>query len=112
MIDFLAGLGAVGELRMMLRVVQRQRPAVGRDVADQTLADPQARRVDSRGVQALGCEQLKDFARAQQVDRADLGHHLVGDQTNDLAQRHFDGLGTRHRVPEPLEEHSRSGQGS
>ena len=111
-IDFLAGLGAIGELRMMLGIVERQRPAMGGDVADQTLADPQARGMDGRRVEALGCEQFQHLARPQQVDRADLGHHFVGDQAHDLAQRHFDGLGTRHRVPEPLEEHSRSGQGS
>lgn len=112
MVNLLAGLGAVGKLRMVLGIVERQRPAVRRDVADQALADPEPRAMHGRGVEALGREQFQHFARAQQIDRADLGDHLVGDQTHDLAQRHFDGLGTRHRVPEPLEEHSRSGQGS
>src|SRR5262249_31055529 len=52
------------------------------------------------------------LAGAQQVDRADLGDHLVGDQAHDLAQGFLGRATTRHRVPEPLEEHSRSGQGS
>ena len=112
MVDFLARLGAIGELRVVLRIVERQRPPMGGDVAHQALADPEARAVDGRGVEALRGEQFQHLAGAQQVDRADLRHHLVGDQSHDLAQRHFDGLGTRHRVPEPLEEHSRSGQGS
>ena len=112
MVDLLARLRAVGELRMALRVGQRQRPVMGGDVADQALADPQARAVHGRGIEALGGEQFQHFAGPQQVDRADLGHHLVGDQAHDLAQRVLDGLGTRHRVPEPLEEHSRSGQRS
>jgi hypothetical protein len=112
MVDFFTGLGTIGVLRMVLRIVERQRTAVGGDVADQALTDPQSRAVDGRGVEALGREQFQHFARPQQVDRADLGHHLVGDQAHDFAQRDFDGLGTRHRVPEPLEEHSRSGQGS
>ena len=97
---------------MALRVGERQRPGVGGDVADQALADPQAGAVHGRGIEALGGEQLQHLAGAQQVDRADLGHHLVGDQAHDLAQRLLDGVGTRHRVPEPLEEHSRSGQRS
>ena len=101
-IDLLAGFRPVGELRMALRVVERQRPGVGRDVADQALADPQARAVHGRRIEALGGEQLEHLAGAQQVDRADLGHHLVGDQAHDLAQRVLDGVGTRHRVPEPL----------
>ena len=72
---------------MALRVVERQRPGVGGDVADQALADPQARAVHGRGIEALGGEQLEHLAGAQQVDRAHLGHHLVGDQAHDLAQR-------------------------
>jgi hypothetical protein len=111
-IDFLTRLGAIGELWMGLRVVERQRPAVGRDVADETLADPEAGTVHRRGIEALRREQFQHLAGAQQVDRADLGHHLVGDQAHDLGERVLDGTRTRHRVPEPLEEHSRSGRWS
>ena len=71
---------------MALCVVQRQRSAVRCDIAHQALADAQARAVHRRGIEALGGEQLEDFAGAQQVDRADLGHHLVGDQAHDFAQ--------------------------
>ena len=111
-IDLLARLRTVGELRMALRVVERQRPGVRGDVADQALADPQARAMHGRGIEALGGEQLEHLAGAQQVDRAHLGHHLVGDQAHDFAQGFLGRTTTRHRVPEPLEEHSRSGQGS
>ena len=112
MVDLLTRFRAIGELRMALRIVERQRTGVRGDVADQALADPQARAMHGRGIEALGSEQLEDFAGAQQVDRADLGHHLVGDQAHDLAQGFLGRGATRHRVPEPLEEHSRSGQGS
>ena len=112
MVDLLTRFRAIGELRMALRVVERERPGVGGDVADQALADPQARAMHGRGIEALGGEQLEHFAGAQQVDRAHLGHHLVGDQAHDLAQGFLGRGATRHRVPEPLEEHSRSGQGS
>ena len=111
-IDLLTRLRAVGELRMGLRVVERQRPGMRGDVADQALADPQAGAMHGRGIEALGGEQLEHLAGAQQVDRAHLGHHLVGDQAHDFAQGFLGRTTTRHRVPEPLEEHSRSGQGS
>jgi hypothetical protein len=78
-IDLLAGLGTVGVLRMGLRVVEGERPGVRRDVADQALADPQARAVHGGRIEALGGEQLEHLAGAQQIDRADLGHHLVGE---------------------------------
>ncbi len=97
---------------MGLRVGQRERPRVRGDVADQALADPQPGAVHGLGIQALGGEQLEHLAGAQHVDRADLGHHLVGDQAHDLAEGFLGRTATRHRVPEPLEEHSRSGQGS
>ena len=41
-VDFLTGFRAVGELRMALRVVERQRPGVGGNVAHQAFADPAA----------------------------------------------------------------------
>ena len=40
-IDFLAGFRAVGELRMALGVVERQRPLMSGDIAHQALAHPQ-----------------------------------------------------------------------
>ena len=42
----LTRLRAIGELWMGLRVFQRQRARIGGDIADQTLADPQAGSVD------------------------------------------------------------------
>src|SRR5690349_14871671 len=97
---------------MALRVVERERTAMSSDIAHQALADSQASAVHGRRIEALGCKKLKHLACTQDVDRANLGHHLIGDQAHDLAQRLFGGDATRHRVPEPLEEHSRSGQGS
>ena len=97
---------------MGLRIVERQRPAMGRDVANETFTDPEPGAVHRRGIEALGGEQFQHLAGTQQVDGTDLGHHLVGNQAHDFGQRILDGTGTRHRVPEPLEEHSRSGRWS
>ena len=111
-VDLLARLRTVGELRMA--PAHRRAPAAGRA---RRCRRPGPRRpagacVHGRGIEALGGEQLEHLAGAQQVDRAHLGHHLVGDQAHDLAQGFLGRATTRHRVPEPLEEHSRSGQGS
>ena len=111
-IDFLTRFRPVGKLRMALRIVERQRAAMGCNVTHQTFADAQPRAVHGVGIEALGREQLEHFARAQQVDRAHFGDHFVGHHAHDFAQCFLDGTGTRHRVPEPLEEHSRSGQRS
>ena len=47
-IDLLTRFRAVGELRMALRIVERSGRAVRGDVADQALADPQARAMHRR----------------------------------------------------------------
>jgi len=78
MVDFLAGLGAIGKTRMRLRVRQGERPRRRGDHPDQTLTDPQPGPVHRFGPQALGREQLEDLARPQDVSRADLGDHLGG----------------------------------
>ena len=111
-IDLFAGFRPVGELWVGLRVGEGQRPTMGGNVTDQTFAHPEARAMHGRRIKTLGGEQLQHLAGAQQVDGADFGHHLVGNQARNLPERDLDRVGTRHRVPEPLEEHSRSGRRS
>ena len=85
-VDLLAGLRPIGEVGMALRVGERQRPGCGGDVADQALADPQPGAVHRLGLQALGGEQLEHLAGAHDVGRADLGHHVGGDDADDLVE--------------------------
>ncbi len=102
MVDLLTRFRTIGELRVALRIVERKRTGVRGDVTDQALADSQACPMHGRRVEPLGSEQLEDFTGAQQIDRADLGDHLVGDQTHDFSQGFLGRGATRHRVPEPL----------
>ena len=71
---------------MRLRVGQRQRPRRRGDDADQALADPQPRAVHGLRPQALGGEQLEHLAGAHDVGRADLGHHVGGDDADDAVE--------------------------
>ena len=50
---------------------------------DQTLADPQPGAMHRLGAQPLGREQLEHLAGAHHIGRADLGHHLGGDDAHD-----------------------------
>ena len=109
MIDLLAGLRAVGEVGMGLRLGQRQRPRMGRDVADQALADAQPRLVHRLGLQALGGEQLQHLAGAHDVGRADLGHHVGGDDGDDLVEPFLRLAAAGHHIAEAAEEQTGSG---
>ena len=86
MVDFLAGLGPIGKVRMRLRVRQRERPRRRSDHPDQALADPQPRPVHRFGPQPLGGEQLEHLARPQDVSRADLGDHFGGNDPHNLLE--------------------------
>jgi len=97
---------------MGLRLGQRQRPLMRGNVADQAFADPQPGAMHRRGIEALGGEQLEHLAGPHHVDRADLGHHLGCDHAHDVVEALLRCTRTRHRIPEPLEEHSRPGDRS
>ena len=96
---------------MMLRVRQRQGPRVAGDVADQAFADAQTGLVHGLLLQALGGEQLQDLAGAQQIDGADLRHHLAGDQLDRLVEPQLRRAAARHHVAQALEQHARAGRG-
>ena len=106
-IDFLAGFRPEGEKGVVLRVGQVERPGVGGDIADQPLADAQAGLVHRRRLQSLGGEQFQDLAGALHVDRAHLGHHVGGDDDDDLIQAYLGGAGARHDVAHPRQQASR-----
>ena len=70
----LAGLGPVGEGRMLGSLGEVEDAPFGGDRADQSLAHAQAGDVHRFLAQAVGGEQLEDVV-AQQIDRADLAAH-------------------------------------
>ena len=83
----LAGLRAVGEGRMALRVRQVLHRGRRRRDADDALAHPQPRAPDRVRIEALCRGQFQRVAVAHRVDGAHLGRHLGGDQHREVLQR-------------------------
>ena len=90
--QLLAGLGAIGEFGMARGLGEVEHRDLLGDRADQALAHRQLGDVDRALVEADGGEQL-ERAVAQQVDRADLARHRLGDDVDDLVE-----LGLRARL--------------
>ena len=85
MIDLLAGLRPVREVRVALRLGQIDHAAMGGDQADQALADPQPGAVHGARAQPFGREQLEILA-AQHVRRADFGDDVGRDHAHHAIQ--------------------------
>ena len=83
---FLAGLRAVGEGGMVLRIRQVHHLAGGGAQPDDALADAEPGAADGLRVEALGRDQLQDLAGARGVDRADLAHQLGRHQVDEFLQ--------------------------
>ena len=70
---------------MLGRFGEVEDSAFGGDGADQALAHPQLGDVHRFLAQAVGREQL-ELVVAQQIDRADLAAHRLGDQVDDAVE--------------------------
>ena len=105
-VNLLARLRQIGEGRMLLRVRKVQRPCAGRDRADETLAEPQLRKVNRARVQTLGGVQLEHGIGAQDVERAHLGHHVLGDVADDLVEPLLWPKRFRHELPQPSQQYA------
>ena len=107
-VDLLAGLGPVGEGRVVLGVGRGERLGLRGDQADEALAHPHGRQVDGVRVQALGGEELERAVVAQHVERADLGDHVGGDQDDDLVEAVLRRHRLRHDFAQPAQQHART----
>ena len=104
MIDFFAGLRAERERRMALRVVEVERGRFARDQADQALMRAQHGAVDRVAVEAFGGVELERVIDAQHIGRADLRHHVGGDQHHDLVEAFLSADLLRHGFAEPSQQ--------
>ena len=104
LIDLFTRLGLVGKRRMMLRVGERQRLGAGGDEADQALPRPHGGQMHGFPVEPLGGEQLERPVRAHDIERANLRHHVRGDQDHDAVQARLCGDGLRHDLAEPPQQ--------
>ena len=55
-------------------------------IADQAFADPQPGAMHGLRPQPFGGEELQHLAGAHDIGRADLGHHVGGDDAHDLVE--------------------------
>ena len=107
---FFAGFRPVGEMRMALRIREAERPRMGRDVADQAFADPEAGAMHGRGIEALRGEEFEPLARAQHVDRAHFCDQVAGDDAHDFVEALLGGARPRHHVAQPFQHQPRAGK--
>ena len=108
MVDLFAGLGAEREGRMVLRVGEVERFRLARHQADEALVLAQHGEVHGLRVEALGGVQFERAVDAQHVERADLRHHVGGDQHDDLVQAFLRADRFRHHFAEPAQQHART----
>ena len=83
----LAGFRAVGEGGMVLRVRHVHHRAGGGAQADDALTHAQPRTADGFLVQAFGCREFQDVARARDVDRAHFADQFGGDKLDQRGER-------------------------
>ena len=103
-VDLLAGLGPVGESRMVLGVGLVDGHGELGAAPDQALAAHHEGVVHGGRVEALGGEQLERAVLALEVDGADLGHHHAGDLAHDAVEA---GLAVRrlgHDLAQPAQD--------
>jgi len=104
MVDLFAGLRPIGKVGVGLRVGEGERSRSRRYHPDKSLADPQPSPMDRFWSQPLGREKLKDLSRAHHVSRADLGHHLRGDDSDDAVEPLLGAARARHDVAKAAQE--------
>ena len=93
---------------MMLRVGQRQRFGAGGDKTDEALAGPHGRQMDGFTVEAFGREQLHGAVGAHDIERADLRHHVGGDEDDDAVEARLSCDGLRHDLAKPPQQQTGS----
>ncbi len=97
-------LRSISEIRMRLGVGQGERPCGRRDRPNETFANAQPRAVNRFRAQPLGGKQFEDLARPHDIDRADFGHHLHGDDLNNPVEAVLGASRSCHDVAESAHE--------
>ena len=95
---------------MRLRVGQVDGARLARDQADQALVRAHHGVVHGVAVEALGGVELERGVDAQHIDRADLRHHVGGDQHHDLVEAFLRADRLRHDFAEPAQQHARTAE--
>ena len=109
-VDLFAGLRQVGEGRMRLSVGKIERPGAGRDRADEALSELQLGKVDRTRIETFGGIELEDGIGTQHIERADLGHHVLGDFAHDAVEPLLRLQRFGHELAEPSQQNARAGR--
>ncbi len=109
-IDLLARLRLVGEARMQLRIGDVQDLRRLGDEADEAFPGLHRGQVDGGAVETLGGIELERAVGAQHIDRADLRHHVGGDQHHDPVEPLLRADRLRHDLAKPSEQHARAAE--
>ena len=109
-VDFFAGLGPVREGRMRLRLREVDRVGFAGHQADQAFVGAEHGVVHGLRIQALGGVQLQAAVDAQHIDRANLRHHVGGDQHHDLVEAILRADRLRHHFAKPTQQHARTAE--
>ena len=95
---------------MVLGFRQVDRIGLAGDQADQAFVRAQHGLVHGLLVEAFGGVELERAVHAQHVDRADLRHHVGGDQHHDLVQALLRADLLRHHLAKPAQQHARTAE--
>ena len=112
LVDFFAGLRPVGKARMRLRIGEIEWARMSGDVADETFADLEARRVNGGRFQALGCGKFKLPRTVHQIDGAHFRHHVGSDQHDNLVEPLLRAFRLRHDLAQTTEQNARTTDGA
>ena len=103
-IDLFPGFGHVAKALFARGIGGVDGKARARHPAHKTFAQFHARLVDGFGLQPFGGAEFEGFGIAEEVDRADLGSHGIGDQMGDAVKPVLPAPGGGERVAQPAQE--------
>ncbi len=109
-IDLFARFRLVGEGRMILGIGQSQRLGLACDQADKALIRPHRGEMDSLAIEALCRVEFERTVRPLHIDRADLRHHVGGDEDDDLVEPRLRAHLLRHHLAEATQQQARSAE--
>ena len=95
---------------MRLGVGEVDGSRLARNQADEALVRTQHGVVHRDAIEALSGVKLERAVDAQHVDRADLGHHVGGNQHHDLVEAFLRADRLRHDFAEAPQQHARTAE--
>ena len=109
-VDLFACLRTIGEGRMRLRIRESERLGLAGDQADEPLAGAHGGEVHRLAIETFGCVEFERAILAQDVNRADFGDEIAGDQDDKPVQSLLRADGRGHHLAEAAQQNARSSE--